>query len=75
MVIEHPLVREAFDAFRENLAAQRRRAPVKDGELHTRLIMLEQVANAFESWFKTAIETGKMAEIKMREPKLRIFQR
>ena len=75
MILDHELVRQAFTSFREQLAAQRQRVGVKDTEMHTRLIMLEQCANAFESWFRQSIDTGKMAEIAVRKPRLTIFQR
>lgn len=75
MVLDHPLVREAFESFYESLAQQRQRAPVKDGELHTRLIMLEQCAHTFERWFRTHIETGEMAKVQAKEPRIRAFVR
>lgn len=75
MVLDHPLVREAFESFYESLARQRQKAPVKDGELHTRLIMLEQCAHTFEAWFRAHIETGEMAKVSARLPKTRIFSR
>lgn len=76
MILGHPLVRETLDGFRKGLEAQRAKCPIKDTELHTKLIMLEQVFNAFEHGFKTTMETGQLAEIKLQQDsKLRIFQR
>lgn len=75
MILDHELVREAFASFREQLAQQRQRVGIKDTEMHTRLILTEQCANAFESWFRQVIDTGKMADIALRKPRLPIFQR
>lgn len=75
MILDHELVREAFASFREQLAAQRQRVGIKDTEMHTRLIMAEQSINSFESWFRQVIDTGKMADIALRKPRLPIFQR
>ena len=76
MILDHPLVQEVLTGFRKGLEAQRSKCPIKDAELHTKLIMLEQVFNAFEHGFKTSMETGKLAEIKLQqESRLRLFQR
>lgn len=76
MILDHPLIREVLDGFRRGLEAQRAKCPIKDGELHTKLIMLEQVFNAFEHGFKTTMETGKLAEIKLQQDsRPRFFQR
>lgn len=75
MILDHELVREAFASFREQLAVQRQRVGIKDTEMHTRLILTEQCANAFESWFRQVIDTGKMADIALRKPRIPIFQR
>ena len=75
MILDHELVREAFASFREQLAAQRQRVGIKDTEMHTRLILTEQCANAFELWFRQVIDTGKMADIALRKPRIPIFQR
>jgi hypothetical protein len=76
MILDHPLVKEALKGFRLGLDAQRAKAGIRDQELHTRLIMLEQCFNAFEQAFKTTIETGKLAHIKLQQDsKFRVFQR
>lgn len=75
MILDHELVREALASLREGIESQRLRAPVKDTDLHTRLIMLEQVAHGFEAWFRRAIESGEMAEVRLREPKFAMFRR
>jgi len=76
LILEHRLVKAALDGFRKGIEAQRAKCPIKDTDLAVRLVMLEQVFNGFEHAFKQTIETGQLAEIKLREEsRFRIFQR
>lgn len=75
MILDHELVREAFALIRERLTQERGRVGIKDTDMHTRLILTEQCANTFESRFKQIIETGKMADLALRKPRIPIFHR
>ena len=61
-ILEHPLVREALNAMRDSLAAQRQVVKLSDTGGHTRLIIAEQVAIQFENYLKAMIQTGRAAK-------------
>jgi len=57
------------------LAAQRRKAGIKDTDLHTRLIITEQVWGSFQNFFTRLAQSGKIADIEIEERKRGIFRR
>lgn len=71
MVLGHALFQEAWDQAAKSLENQRRKAPVKDTELHTKLILTEQLLYILKGFFEQTIQTGKMAEIQVEEEKRR----
>jgi len=64
-VLEAPI----FIAARANLEAQlaeaRRVVPIRETEMHTRLILMEQLAQRFFGYFEQIAQTGKMAQIQL----------
>lgn len=60
---------EACRRVEEGLAEQRKRVPVRDTDMHTRLIITEQLWASITDWLKLTAETGRFAdfEIKQRE--------
>lgn len=58
-------------AFLSGLEAQRRKAPIKDVELHTKLVLLEQCFLALEGWLENCRTTGKMAAYQLDQDRKR----
>ena len=75
MLINHDLYKEAWQAYADALTSKRRQIPMKDTEMHTRLILAEQVMHAVKGWFEDTVTTGKMAEVQLKqgEEKKRFF--
>lgn len=66
-ILDHELYKEAWSAAEEALAQQRRKAALKDTDIHTRLIMAEQVLVSVRRYIEDVVNTGKMAEIQLRQ--------
>lgn len=62
---ESEYFKEAREHVYSTLATGRRKSPLTATESHTRLIMMEQVADLFFDWFKQSSDTGKMAELQL----------
>lgn len=74
-LLEHPLLREFLGHVRATLERERAKAPLRDTDYHTRLIIWEQVANSFERAMRNTIETGEMARLQLSKPRVQIFRR
>ena len=74
-LLNHPLLREFLSHVRTTLAAERAKASIRDADLHTKLVMWEQTANAFERAMLQTIETGEMAKVQISSPKFAVFRR
>lgn len=59
--------KEAREHVSQTLATARRKAPLTATESHTRLIMMEQIAAQFFSWFDQCAATGKMATLQLEQ--------
>lgn len=66
-IIGNELYKEAWSAAEEALAQQRRKVALKDTDMHTRLIMAEQVLVSVRRYIEDVVNTGKMAEIQLRQ--------
>lgn len=70
-IIDSPM----FVAAREQLEAQlkqiRRTVPVTQTDMHTRLILMEQLMGYFFDYFDQIAQTGRLAEMKMEEDRRR----
>ncbi len=64
-LLESDHFKEARAHVAETLATARRKAPLTATEMHTRLIMMEQVAAQFFGWFDQCALTGKMAQLQL----------
>lgn len=74
-LLNHPLLREFLGHVRTTLANERAKASIRDTELHTKLVMWEQTANAFERAMLQTIETGEMAKVQIAKPSFAVFRR
>lgn len=75
-ILDNPLFREAFGALETDLARQRQAVKITDTELHTRLIVCEQVLSRFRDVLTRAIQDGDVARLRMElDNKKNAFQR
>lgn len=77
-IVESGLWAEACQRIDESLAAQRRSVPLREVEMHTRLIIAEQVWDQFKSFFKEVADSGRFADLQLQQQrslKERIFRR
>jgi hypothetical protein len=66
-ILDSRIMLEARKNLEEQLSHLRRAVPIKDADMHTRLILLEQMYGHLMGWFEQIAQTGKMAEIQLRE--------
>lgn len=62
-IIESQMWLDACQHIARFLAAQRQAVPLRETEMHTRLIIAEQVWGKFQDFFQEIVESGHMAEI------------
>lgn len=75
-LLAHPLIIAAFDKARSSLARQRMTASPTDRELHSRLIVAEQVLNTVENYLREQVETGALQELRVKPTTLqRVLRR
>jgi hypothetical protein len=67
-ILSHDLYKEAWNATADALTQQRRKVALKDTDMHTRLIMAEQVLDSVRRYIEDVVNTGKMAEIQLKRP-------
>lgn len=58
---QDPLFQEARKRVYDDLGELRRRVSLSDDRMHSRLILMEQLAGRFFDYFEEAIQTGKLA--------------
>lgn len=66
-ILDMPIFKQARANLEAQMAAARRAAPIKDSDMHTRLILLEQLTGNFFEYFEQIAITGRMAEMTLRE--------
>lgn len=59
---------EAFDAAEKSILVQMDEVTLRDQDMHTRLIMAKKVLNGIRRYMNQIVETGKLAELQLREP-------
>ncbi len=74
-LLDDPLMVEAIQAMKDQLALLRRDVSVRDRDMHTRLILTEQLLDRFLAYFQGVMQSGDMArqELKLRESAVRDF--
>lgn len=68
-IIDSRIFQEACKRVSDSLAEQRRRVPVRDSDMHTRLIITEQLWANLTDWLQMTADTGKFAQISMAQKK------
>lgn len=64
-VLNSPIFIEARRRMDSTLAEQRRKVPLRDTEMHTRLILMEQLWGNLTDWLEQTAQTGKFAELQL----------
>lgn len=62
-ILEHPLFAEAIAHLYADIERQRRKASAIDSDLHTRLVLAEQLAAKVEKFLRREIETGEIVAL------------
>lgn len=58
---------DACKRVEEGLAEQRRRVPVRDTDMHTRLIITEQLWANIKDWLQQTADTGQLASFQIQQ--------
>lgn len=66
-LLQSALFIEARKNLEEQLASLRRSVPIRETEMHTRLIIMEQLKENFFGFFEQLAQTGRMAELHLQE--------
>jgi|SRR6185312_9550681 len=66
-LLNDPLFVEARQFVEDQLAHIRRTVPVRETEMHTRVILMGQLADKFFAYFEQIAQTGQMAELRLAE--------
>lgn len=66
-MLQSPVFVMARKDLEERIAMARRSVPIRDTEMHTRLILMEQLAENFFAYFDQLAQTGKLAQLRLDE--------
>lgn len=66
-ILDSPMWIAAKADIETHLSNARRTVPLKDTDMHTRLILMEQLWGSLIGYFENIAMTGKMADIQLRE--------
>jgi len=66
-MIEQRIFQEARKSIESQLEQARRSVPIRDVDMHTRLILMEQLWHNFVGYFEQIAQTGKLAELEIAE--------
>lgn len=64
-ILNHPVFKDAWMAAEMSLKAQRIRCAMKDAEMHTRLVMADQILESVKKYIENIVTTGKLAELQL----------
>jgi hypothetical protein len=77
-IIESALFKEMRERVESTMAMQRRQVPLRETDMHTRLIIMEQLWGNLIDFFEQTAQTGKLAELQIQQErsfKQRVFGR
>lgn len=66
-ILDSAMFQAARAHLEEQLAAARQAVPIRDTDMHTRLILMEQMFKNLIGYFEQIAQTGRMAEIQLRQ--------
>jgi hypothetical protein len=64
-VLDTPVFQEACARIDEQLARNRRAVPLSQSDMHTRLIIMEQVWGNIKDWLEQVAQSGNFAQIEI----------
>lgn len=67
-VLNSSAYKAVWEAAELSILAQMAEVKMRDVEMHTRLIMALQTLTSVRNQLKTMLETGKMADIQLKQP-------
>lgn len=70
-MLDSALFQAARNDLEEKLAQLRRTVPISSTEMHTRLILMEQLKEQFFGYFEQIAQTGKLADIQLEQERKR----
>jgi hypothetical protein len=66
-ILDSRMFQEACQRVADSLAEQRRRVPVRDTDMHTRLIITEQLWGNIKDWLQMTADTGRFADFEIQQ--------
>jgi hypothetical protein len=66
-ILDSRMMADARKNLEDQLAALRRSVPIKDTDMQSRIILMEHMYVLLMSWFEQIAQTGKMAELTLRQ--------
>ena len=66
-ILDSRMFQEATRRITESLASQRRQVPMANADMHTRLILTEQLWGNIIDWLEQTVETGKFADFAIQQ--------
>jgi hypothetical protein len=61
-ILDNEIFKEACVRIEEGLAAQRQRVPIRETDMHTKLIIVEQLWVQLRDYIQQVADTGKFAQ-------------
>lgn len=61
-ILDNEIFKEACERIEQGLASQRQRVPIRESEMHTKLIMVEQLWVQLRDYIQQVADTGKFAQ-------------
>lgn len=76
-LLDNPVFTEVFDNAHEQIRAQRMNASITDQDIHSKLILSEQLLDGIRRALVSMVETGELEtqELEFREKQKRWYQR
>jgi hypothetical protein len=76
LLLENPLLVEAFESVRKGIVSGMTSSAMGDEKTHNRLVIALQLLHQIEKQLKDHVDTGKMAQIQVKESLVqRMFNR
>jgi ABC-type uncharacterized transport system substrate-binding protein len=74
-ILNHDIFKDAWKAVEDALKAQRLKIGFKDTEMHTRLVIAEQILDMVKKHIENVVATGKLSELQLRQkPKFAVWK-
>ncbi len=68
-LLDNPMFKEASQRIQDGIASQRRKVPMRETDMHTRLILTEQLWLNLLDYLQETVDTGKFAQFEVERRK------